>query len=356
MQNLREAWFIKDQGGVKKYVDIGQTQSGEGSTTKVGVLPDVVIGDFVEVMKGSKIENETESEAVEMVSGTLPGLNPSVPGAEKATGSLVLPILAVKTGTAGVILSALPKVMSILCGFDITLAATGHTGIYTLKPGQWATAGLILKCSGPRPDGACIQEVFYNLLADFDISIPVNKKATITFKLSGASYSEQDAATYTPFTSGSAPTSLVYPKDSSLAPAFKNAVCSIAGVSNYNIISTKITGSSPTNVRTDSSEPNGIGFTEATDRKITTQFKIFADPAAEAITAHPAKAFREGAISALSIAYGTGAGAISFASASHKIKKVTTDDENGAMSWTIDGECLGNDFTMAIGTSVSIPA
>ena len=300
MQQLREAWFLVDQGGICHYFDVTTLLSQSF----------VTVSNFIEVLKGSKIAAKLESEAVETVSGPLPSMFPSVPGGEPADGSLILPMLLPVVPCTGENFKVLPWVQALqtLCGWN--LDTTNYA--YTLTPGLWTTAGLIQHFSGPRPNGNVLQEIFYNLLGDVEIDIPVNKKGTVTFKLAGAHYSEQDTAANTGFTGENLPNLLTYPKLAATCQAFKNAVCLIGGQGGYNVISLKITIKSPTTVRTDSSEPNGIGFTEAQDRKITTQIKIFADPAADDITTHPAETWRTGATAfltagttlPLSVAYG----------------------------------------------------
>ena len=327
MQIQREAYFLHAQSGPLDY-SASITTGGIGAFT---------IADYIEVLKGSKMELVTESTAIEAVSGPLPSLNASVPGSEKATGSLIFPILGQGTGLK---CSTFMTAMKILCGFTQT--------DYTLVPGLANICGLIIKFSGPRMSGNVLQEAFYNCLADFDIDIAVNKHATATLKVSGAAISEQDTASGTYFKTTDAPSALTYPREAALAPAFKAGTISIGGQT-YNVISSKITGNQPIVTYTDCSEPNGVGMSEMADRKIKTTFKVYADPAADTIADHPMVALRTNIVDALTLQWGAGLSKIGFASASHKLTKVAPSDEGGAMTWDIEGECIGNDLTITVG-------
>lgn len=337
MQNLRESWFLKDQATVLAYADVKD------------MLGDIAESDYLPVLKGSKIANTPEYEEIEMVSGATPYLTPGVAGGEKADGTLIIPMQNAKSG-ATVTPSAFVRAMNVLCGFNLQ-DSTSTTGNQTvLTPGLFSTAGMLLRASGPRPNGDCLQECFYNLLADVDIDIPVNKKATATFKTAGAAYSEQDTATDTPFTGSGAVPGLTLLQNAQRIAGMKGATFAIIALP-LNVISAKFSIKNNIIVRTDSSEPNGIGFAEASGRRITGQFKVYADPAVLAISNHLMKLWRDETTGSLSLSYGgaTDPAYVSFASAGAKITKVSPDDESGAMSWTVDVEFVGNDLTITQG-------
>ena len=350
MQNLREAWFLLDQGA--------NGGAGMDYITALSALTQyLTIDNFIPVLKGSKIQVDTESEPMEMVSGPLPSLNPSVPGSEKGSGSLIVPILGyAPTGDDGetIVYSPFEKAMQILCGFG-TVGTTGsgtesgHEQV-VLTPGLWNSSGLLLRVSGPRPNLNVLQDCLYNLLADCEIDIAVNKYAKATFKLTGAALSEQDVATATPFGSGNSPVTMAYPMDASKAPSFKSATILLAGVA-HNVISAKFTIGGAISSYTDVAEPNGVGISEATDRKITTSFKIYADPAADDYTTHPRKNLREGSVDTLNVTFGSKNAKQSYMSGNHKIKKVSESDEGGAATFDVEGEFLMNDFTLTRGVT-----
>jgi hypothetical protein len=283
---------------------------------------------IIEPLKGSTLECEQDSEEIDLVSGTL-DQEPAVPGNKQATVSLNFPMTGSHNdGTNS------PYWMTVgqCAGYTLT---DGTAQKHTLTPtSSFTTAGTFWKFSGPNSDGTSLLYKAYNVQADWKLSLDAGKAPKMQYTGKGAYYGVATDSTQ--------PTNVTKARVS--ATAFKSATVTVNGNS-YKLISAEISGNQAVAVTSDPSEAGGIGGSEITSRKVKFTAKCYATKAG---TLDPMTAIDNSTQGALTFLWGTGKNAISISGNYAQITKCKSSDENGVITWDLEGQCNRNDFTITI--------
>jgi hypothetical protein len=216
-----------------------------------------------------------------------------------------------------------------MCNFAESV--TGSTA-FSYSPIQVNTsAGFIQRYYGDTAATSSIADVFFNLKANWKITLEAGKYPQISFDINGNFCSETESVSQPAYT-----------KARQTPYAVKGATITIAGIS-FKVISGEIDGTQKQSERVDPSESNAKGQNETTERKITWKAKVYAASSTNALT--NLKAQTEGSVS---WQWGPTGKAIQFVSSYGQITKITSADQNGVTIWDLEGQCNRNDFTAKI--------
>jgi hypothetical protein len=280
---------------------------------------------FIEPLKGSTLTCNQDVEEIETVSGGF-DQDPAVPGNKSANVTLSFPITP-SDGTNA------PGWMAVGQCAGMSINHTGST--WTLSPVNDSTnTGVVNYYAGAGSDGVCLLYKAYNTNYDWKVTVEAGKVPKIEYTGQGAFYG--------------IPTDSTLPTVSKAginATAFKSATVTINGQSAYKLISAELSGNQAVAVTVDPSQAGGIDRGEITARKIKFTAKVYA---VKAGTIDPVTALEAKTEGALSFGWGSGANHITMGGSYAQITKCTPADENGIVTWGIEGQLNRNDFAMSI--------
>lgn len=314
-----------------------QAQAAPNITLAAAQAISFTAADLLEVMKDSLIDFDPESEKVELCAGMNYEQDASVFGAERASGSLKIPIGDFNVVGGSPVSSYFGKALVALCGFVETAYSANNKVGFSYAPGP-STYGAVLKYfTGPTAnDISSISHLFYNLLGNFEIDISANKYMILTIPIVGGAFGGESLATQPTVT-----------KMRAKHPSLKGTNIIDIFDGHYQLLTAKISGNQPGLGRLNPNEINGMGSSEITDRKISVSLKFYADHVLDDIDTHPIAIARGETEGAFSLTLG-GSGAVQIVVSSSRLQfnKPKTSEEGGIITFDVEGQLNANDLTI----------